>query len=317
MRILHDARDLLVIHSSARRRKLIASLMMAMGAVLVLVAVGYLVGAFVLGADLEQASAGTIFLGSSGLVIGGIGALNFYFASDKVYHFRGKEMQLLVRLQRGEYAVPFERIAKAVVVDDGGDSIGYALKLKLRDPAEEMDLTQRLRQDDAELKALADRINRFLKFHKDDLEDVSIDLADADLATAAKALWTKLWHGTPAMPAEHEPPAPVVREGEVLFVCPECGFQTGTPGAQPPYECERCHAAGAVVLLQDRTPGRTIVVPCPCGASFAVPLSFAGTKRPCPKCGQKCRVPEASPAARARNKDSSRPTDTSFREGDA
>jgi hypothetical protein len=260
-----------------------------------------------------------ICFGGSGLVIGAIGALNFCFARHRDYHFRAKEMLLQVRGRNGDSTIPFARIVKAVVVDDGSESIGYALKLNLRDPVEELDLTQHLHNYDTELKQLADKINRFLRFHKDEPEEVSIDLADTDLATATKTILTNLWYGTPDKPPDAatqeavKPSPAVMRDGDVLFVCPECGFQTTDPGDKPPYECDRCRRTGTMVLLQDRTPGRALVVACACGATFSVPLSFAGTKRPCPKCGQKCSVPNARTDASTRT---SKPINTSDRDED-
>ena len=83
----------------------------------------------------------------------------------------------------------------------------------------------------------------------------------------------------------------------MTFVCPECGWEVVDPGGPSPHECKRCRGqTGRVVYLQDRTPGHTVTVACSCGFSFAVPLSFAGTLRPCPRCGQKSPVPDALPA---------------------
>jgi hypothetical protein len=79
----------------------------------------------------------------------------------------------------------------------------------------------------------------------------------------------------------------------VAFVCPECGWELADPGGPPPFECEPCRLEGGrAVYLQDRTPGRTVTVHCGCGFSFAALASFVGTSRPCPRCGQKCRVEE-------------------------
>jgi hypothetical protein len=86
----------------------------------------------------------------------------------------------------------------------------------------------------------------------------------------------------------------------MAFVCPECGWEEEEPAGSPPYECEPCRdGAGRVVYLQDRTPGRTVTVSCGCGFAFAVPASFAGTLRPCPRCGQKSLVPEVTSAGPA------------------
>jgi ssDNA-binding Zn-finger/Zn-ribbon topoisomerase 1 len=180
----------------------------------------------------------------------------------------------------------------------------------MRKPTETLKMSDRLYRDDIELKGMAKKINRFL----DEFRPPSISLADADPITMATQMLSNLWHGGGARPEEPGLPAaaaPVVRDGDVLFVCPECGFRTDDPGDQPPYECGKCSKAGDVVLLQDRTPGRTIMVACACGTTFWVSKSFAGTKRPCPKCGAKCGV---EPAAAVAPKRKPKPPDTAFRD---
>jgi hypothetical protein len=313
MKILHDSPDLLVIHSSARKRKIIFALMAALGGLLGVAALASAVTELITGKAIDDAVLSAGCVASGALMVAGFGTLGLFFARDADYHFYGKDQRLIVRWQNGQRAIPFARIVKAKAEDYGSDSFAYMLELKLRNPPEEMILTKQSHCNDAALKPLADKINHFLKAHKDEPEGVSIDLADAGLGTMAKEVLTNLWHGPSA-----KPPAPVVREEPVLFVCPQCGLQTNYPKGPPPYECERCQAAGEQVFLQDRTPGRTIVVPCGCGISFSVPVSFAGTKRPCPQCARKCRVPPAPAApASAIDNERSNPADTSFREENA
>ena len=174
--------------------------------------------------------------------------------------FGSKTRCLIVRSKPANN--PFSRILKPTY-DDGDDSVVYVIRLRLQDPGEEIKLNDRLMQPHYELKELADKINRFLNKYRPGVE--SIDLADADLVTMAKGMLANLWRDATTDAPAVEKPAPVIRDGDVLFVCPECGYQTDHPGDQPPFECAHCSKLDNVVLLQDRTPGRTVLVTCGCG----------------------------------------------------
>jgi len=116
-------------------------------------------------ADLPGDDGRSTFLGMVGVFFfGSIGGLVMYLATDKEFHFGGKEMALRVREGRRERTISFNRIVKAEVVDDSDDSdADYCLKLKLRDPNEGLALThQRGNHGQRELEPFAERINRFL-----------------------------------------------------------------------------------------------------------------------------------------------------------
>jgi hypothetical protein len=315
MYVTHESRDLLVIHSPASTSRMVYTVLMGIGGVLLcLGGLGLAAGLVLLtcGQPFADYLNGGGFAGILGVLLAGGGWLGYRAAQDTDFHFDGKAECLTVRRRSGERTIPFSRIRRAEVFDAGDDCVAYALRLSLRDPAEELTMNDRLHRDAAVFQPLAERINRFLKRFRP--EEVNINLAQADLLTMAKGILSNLWHGVPEVPPAAAPaPAPVVRDGLVLFVCPECGFETDDPGTQPPYPCTRCSRPEAAVYLQDRTPGRTVLVACGCGASFSVPLSFAGTKRRCPRCGQKCAVGEGSPAPPP-NQGRARPLDTSFRE---
>jgi hypothetical protein len=299
MEITHDSRDLLVIHSSGATAKVIGGIIAGFGVLLCVLTAVALLEELMDEVPIVDAVLQAIFVAAGGLVIGGLGVVVFLLAKDTDYRFSGTQMQLIVRWRRGAFAVPFARIVKAETFDGGEDSVGYGLRLKLRDPSEMLDMTDYLKRDDTQPKMLAARINRFLKMYQDEYDDVSIDLADMDVATMAKGILNNLWGGAPSkLPGAQT--APAQHDGPVLFVCPECGWQTDQPVGPPPYECGRCSADGDVVHLQDRTPGRALVVPCGCGASFSVPMSFAGMVRSCPSCGKKCPIPQ-KPAPRKEN----------------
>ena len=313
MRITHQSRDLLVIHRSAAARRLIGAVVATFGIA------AFWFGVVNLAWGLIQEMPRDEFLDSlgctsvAGLLIAEAGAALFLYARDKDYRFWAAKQQLSVHWRSGEEVIPFARIVTAEVYAGGEDSDAYGLRLKLRDPDAEMNLTTYLYSNDAYLRKLAESINRILKAQRHEFDPVSVDLAGADFRAAAKVVFEKLW-GQPRTPPELSDPVP--RDGPVLFVCPECAWQTDNPVGPLPYECERCRrATGAVVHLQNRTPGRVIVVRCACGQSFSVPRSFAGMQRPCPKCRQKCHVPnESGPTTPSADRQRSEPIDpTAFR----
>jgi hypothetical protein len=307
MHIVKKTPDLLVVHSPASKLRTVLRVGIALGAMLGMMAgVCLIVGVALLFMEQPDSDA---FLGA--VVIGVFAALfavgswfGLRAAKDKYFHFDGKSETLHVRWRGGEDIIPFARIIRAEVFDDGDDNVAYALRLKLREPDATVTMSIWREQEDYHLKELADTINRFL----DHFRPPSIDLAESDVLTMAHQFLNNVLYGAPKdIPAAHT--APAVRDGPVLFVCPKCGEHTNDPRGSPPYECGRCSTLYEPVHLQDRTPGRTVVVACRCGASFSVPVSFTGMKRPCPECGRKCKVTPPPPPAPA-----PKPVDTNIRE---
>ncbi|HZZ82278.1 MAG TPA: hypothetical protein VFE62_27520 [Gemmataceae bacterium] len=292
MQILHDTHWLLELHSPAAASKHIFVIMTftslgvsEFAALSIILGIAYLMLEMPAAADFLSGGGLFGFCGFLGTVFGFVGLRTCH---DMNLRFDGDSECLIVSHNKTERRIPFGDIIKAEVFDDGSDSVVYALRIVVRDSDKPVQPNDRDYQDDAKLKAMADKINSFLRMYRPD--DVSINLADADLATMAKGIVTNLWHGTPAAPAS--PPASVTqREGAVWFVCPECGKGTDDVCGPPPYECRTCRQDSVPVHLKDHTPGRMIVIRCSCGFTSSAPVSFIGTQRPCPKCGKKILVP--------------------------
>jgi hypothetical protein len=289
MYIIHQSRDLLVVHSPATMSRIIFAIMLAIGAMLC-AAAGICLVLYLLdilgGATTSGYLGGAAGFGFFGVILVVGGCFGFRSAHDRDFIFDNQVACLIVRWRTGERTIPFARIQCAEVFDDGVDTVAYALRLRLYDPREDLKLNDRLHRDTVALQALADKINRFLNV----VEKRPMVSTVGDVITKTRELISDLWYGPPSEPPV--PVEPVVRDSPVLFACPACAWQTDEPVGPPPYTCEQCQVSGKEVFLQDRTPGRTLVVDCACGNSFAVPKSFAGTHRPCPACRRKCRVPE-------------------------
>jgi hypothetical protein len=160
MNITHDSSDLLVIHDSVKWNKTLFAVIAAFGGLLCLAAIVLVALGVSNGEGIGGAAA---CVGFAGLACTALGVYLFGLTRDTDYHFCDKEQRLLVRWRNGEKAIPFARIVKADVFDEGDETVAYALRLTLRDPQEVMVLNAYHRLGDAKLKALAERINRFLK----------------------------------------------------------------------------------------------------------------------------------------------------------
>ncbi len=258
MYVVHETHRLLEIHSPAAGNKHIFKFMTTMSlAICGFSALSIIVG--IACVIFEWPSAGDYlsggglfgFCGFLGTVFGIVGLRTCH---DMTLRFDGDAECLIVSHNKTERRIPFADIIKAETFDDGNDSVVYALRILVRDSDMPVQSNDREYQDDAKLQEMAEKINRFLRLYRPD--DVSINLADADLATMAKGIMSNLWHEMQAVSA----PAPTTspRDGAVWFVCPACGKGTDDVGGPPPYECGACSRDGDPVHLQDHTPGRMI-----------------------------------------------------------
>ena len=212
MYVIREADDLLIIHSPATASRTIYSIMMAIGAALTVVAaLSLAISLLRLIGNLPIADylGGAACFGVIGVFLGGIGWFGFRWSHDKDFRFDGKTESLTVRWEKGKEAIPFARIIRADVFDDGSDSAAFVLRLRLRDPAEELQLNDRSPRDDAVLNSLAAKINDFLNAYR----PPSVDLADADAWTMAKEFISNLWHGGAGTALPPNPSAPPARGG--------------------------------------------------------------------------------------------------------
>jgi len=207
MYVIRETNDLLIIHSPATASRTLYSIMMAIGAALTVVAaISLAIGLIGLIGKLPIADylGGAACFGVIGVFLGGIGWFGFRWSHDKDFRFDGKTASLTARWEKGKEAIPFTRIIRADVFDDGSDSAAFVLRLRMRDPAEELQLNDRRPRDDVALNALAGKINDFLNAFR----PPSVDLADADALTMAKEFISNLWHGGAGRAMPPNPSAP-------------------------------------------------------------------------------------------------------------
>lgn len=161
VRILHDDNDLLVIHRPATQRRGISYTLIGVGIVLGLVLpLRFMVGPiWPVSRDEELNALDCVLLG---VLLASMGVFVLYFATDIDFHFRRKEMDLLVRKAGNERSIPLDRIQNAAV--ECADEGGYTLRLTLRVPGDDMILACSIQERDSQLRLLAigERINHFL-----------------------------------------------------------------------------------------------------------------------------------------------------------
>jgi hypothetical protein len=165
MRILHDSDDLLVIHSPDTLRRVISTIIMGIGILAFLASPIAIIVGLIQGGGMNQTVSGGLSAGVMGVLFGGVGGLVLYFTTDMDFRFRRHEMDLLVREGGKEVSIPLDRVMNAVIEEesDGDGGTGAFLRVKLRDPDEQLTLNQRTDLSERTLLPFADAINSFLR----------------------------------------------------------------------------------------------------------------------------------------------------------
>jgi hypothetical protein len=163
MRILHDSDDLLVIYCPDTLRRVISTIIMVIG-ILLLVAAPIAIIVGLIGGINEAVNQG-VGAAIMGVTFGGVGGGVLYFTTDWDFQFRRHEMDLRVREGRKEVSIPLDRVISAVIEEesDGDGGTGAFLRVKLRDPDEQLTLNHRTDLSERTLLRFADAINSFLR----------------------------------------------------------------------------------------------------------------------------------------------------------
>jgi hypothetical protein len=165
MRILHDSDDLLVIYSPDTLRRVISTIIMVIGIVLLVAAPIAIIVGLIQGGGMNEAVRGGLSAGVMGVLFGSVGGLVLYFTTDTDFQFRRHEMDLRVREGGKDVSIPLDRVVNAVIEEesDGDGGTGAFLRVKLRDPDEQLTLNHRTDLSERSLLRFADAINSFLR----------------------------------------------------------------------------------------------------------------------------------------------------------
>jgi hypothetical protein len=165
MRIATHTPDELVICCPSSARWLGRAAMGA-GGLLILLALGAILGALLGGSKPDTSWIGAGVIGSAGLLFFAAGVSSARQAQDLVFHFDGQAGCLRVEGPKvAERRIPLADIIGAQVYE-GGDDV-YLVQLCLRSGSKPLDLADVLSSGRDSKTALAKTINDFLEAHRD------------------------------------------------------------------------------------------------------------------------------------------------------